>query len=45
MALTIILTNVNAIGGNNTGVICFTAITLVPKKKLAVNTAAIALFF
>ena len=40
-----ILTVVNASGGISEGLICFTAITLVPKKKLPSKTAALALFF
>ena len=36
---------VNANGGIREGVMCFTAITLVPKKKLASNTPVLAFVF
>jgi hypothetical protein len=36
---------VNAKGGIKEGLICLTAITLVPKKKFASNTPALAFVF
>jgi hypothetical protein len=44
-AVVTIRTAVNAVGAISDGLMCFTAITLVPKKKFPVNTAILAFTF
>lgn len=45
IVVTAILMAVNANGESKPGVMCLTAITVVPKKKLPSNTAALAFWF